>query len=113
MVFWLGAGVVEPILTEAGNLEGDLSHARSFEIFKAFQGVEQMPHGGRVFFLEEFGISGSQRSKIYGQIINGYFTVNRSRLVCLAGMRVDFSNPSKTCADSKRRPCFWRTNAIA
>jgi hypothetical protein len=35
-----------------GNLKGDLAHAPGVEIFKAFQGVEQMPHGGGVFFLE-------------------------------------------------------------
>jgi hypothetical protein len=48
----LGASVVESVLAESGDLKGDLAHATSVEIIKAFQGVEQMPHGGGVFFLE-------------------------------------------------------------
>jgi hypothetical protein len=35
-----------------GNLEGDLAHAPGVEIFKAFQGIKEMPHGSGVFFLE-------------------------------------------------------------
>ncbi len=69
MVFWLGAGVVESTLAKAGNLKGDLAHATSVEIFKAFQGVEQMPHGGGVFFLEEFGIGGASMLADFG--LNG------------------------------------------
>jgi hypothetical protein len=54
----------ERIAPQAGDLKGDFSHATSVEIFKAFQGVEQMPHGGGVFFLEEFGTRSEQTSAI-------------------------------------------------
>jgi hypothetical protein len=42
----------ERIAPQASDLEGDLGHAPGVEIFKAFQGIEEMPHSGGVFFLE-------------------------------------------------------------
>jgi hypothetical protein len=42
----------ERIAPQASDLEGDLAHAPGVEIFKAFQGIKEMPHGSGVFFLE-------------------------------------------------------------
>ena len=59
----------ERIAPQASDLEGDLAHAPGVEIFKAFQGVEQMPDGGWVFFLEEFGTRSEQTSAILSESI--------------------------------------------
>jgi hypothetical protein len=54
----------ERIAPQASDLEGDLGHAPGVEIFKALEGVEQMPDGGGVFFLEEFRTRSEQTSAI-------------------------------------------------
>jgi hypothetical protein len=49
----------ERLSPQTGDLEGDLHDTPWIEGVEAFQGVEELPNGGGVFFLEEFRIRGT------------------------------------------------------
>ncbi len=49
----------ERISPQASDLEGDLHDTAWIEGVEALEGIEEMPHGSGVFFLEEFGIRGA------------------------------------------------------
>jgi hypothetical protein len=49
----------ERLSPQAGDREGDLHDTAWIEGVEALQGIEEMPHGSGVFFLEEFGIRGA------------------------------------------------------
>ena len=48
-VLLVRAGVVDAVLADAGDLEGDLAHLLNGQLVIAPQGAEQMPDGGGVF----------------------------------------------------------------
>ena len=49
----------ERLSPKVGDLKGDLSNTSWIEGVEAVEGIEEMPDGGGVFFLEEFGIRGA------------------------------------------------------
>ena len=51
--------VRERLSPQASELEGDFHDTPRIEGGEALEGIEEMPHGGGVFFLEEFGIRGA------------------------------------------------------
>ena len=46
----------KPAFAKAGDLEGDFHDTAWIEGVEALEGIEEMPHGSGVFFLEEFRI---------------------------------------------------------
>ncbi len=49
----------ERLSRQTSDLEGDLHDSPWIEEVEALQGIEEMPHGSGIFFLEEFGIRGA------------------------------------------------------
>ncbi len=49
----------EPAFAKTGDLAGDLHDTARIEGVEALEGIEEMPHGSGVFFLEELRIRGT------------------------------------------------------